>query len=133
MTSMEFVGHRLESNINGRHTWTGIRVEHGNALFASTVLEEALLRTVLGGAGQTRKVDQHRDLLGLGLRGQIEVEFHFTLCSSGSMAQFEELSAKGGNGSVCGDRHDACVGDSERRGEKRKLSPTLWWGVKCPA
>lgn len=120
-----------------KHTWTGIRVQHGNSLLASTVLEEALLRTVLGGACQPREVDQHGDLLCLGLRGQVEVEFHFTLCSGGGMAQLEELSAKGSDGSGCGDRHDVLMCCSERREKEEReketeAEPTLWWGEIVP-
>lgn len=88
-----------------QHTWAGVRVEDSNALLASTVLEEALLGAVLGGACQTGEVNQHGDLLGLGLRGQIEVEFHLAFCGGCGMAELEQLAAEGGDGSSCGDRH----------------------------
>lgn len=68
------------------HTWAGIRVQHSNSLLAGAVLEKALLGAVIGGAGQTGEVDQYRDFLCLGLRGQEEVEFHLAFCGCGGMA-----------------------------------------------
>lgn len=58
------------------------------------MLEEALLRAIIGGAGQARQVNQHGDLLGLGLWRQVKVEGHFAVCSGGIVAQFEELAAE---------------------------------------
>lgn len=46
------------------HTRTRIRIQHSNTLLTGTVLEEALLGAVLGGASQTREIDENGDLGG---------------------------------------------------------------------
>lgn len=72
------------------------------------MLEEALLRAVLGRAGQTGQVDQEGDLLGrvLGSLGQVEVEVHLAASGGGIVAQLQQLAAEGGDGGLGGDRHD---------------------------
>jgi hypothetical protein len=124
MELMELMDNIKTKQIIGKLTWAGIGVEHSNALLASTVLEEALLRAVLSSTGQTREIDQHGDLLCLGLRGQVEVEFHLAFCGSGGMAQFKELSTKGSNGCVCGDRH-FYYGIGYGRIEKKEKKPEI--------
>ena len=72
------------------------------------MLEEALLGAVLGGAGQTREIDEDGDLGGgvlEGLRGQVEVEAHFTFGGGGGVGKLEELAAEGGDGGFCRDGH----------------------------
>lgn len=72
------------------------------------MLEEALLGAVLGGAGQTREVDEDGHLSGRvleSLRGQIEVEAHFTFGGGGGVGELEELTAEGGDGGFCCDGH----------------------------
>lgn len=75
-------------------TRASIRIKHSNTLLAGAVLEEALLRAIIGSAGQTGQVNQHGDLLGLGLWGQVEVEGHFAVCGGGIVAKLEELAAE---------------------------------------
>lgn len=70
------------------------------------MLEEALLRAVLSCAGQTGEVDQDGNLLVLALGREVEVEGHFTAGGSGIVAELQKLAAKGGDGSLGGDRHD---------------------------
>jgi hypothetical protein len=115
------------------HTRAGIRVQHGNTLLASTVLEEALLGTVVRSAGQTREIDEDGDLLSLSLRGQIEVEFHLAFCGCGGVAQLEQLAAEGGDGCVCSDRHAGRVkgGKGDRKRKSGRLT-FLWWGEMVP-
>ena len=72
------------------------------------MLEEALLRAVLGRASQTGQVDQEGDLRGrvLGSLGQVEVEVHLAASVGGIVAQLQQLAAEGGDGGLGGDRHD---------------------------
>lgn len=72
------------------------------------MLEEALLRAVLGRASQTGQVDQEGDLRGrvLGSLGQVEVEVHLAASGGGIVAQLQQLAAEGGDGGLGGDRHD---------------------------
>lgn len=73
------------------------------------MLEESLLRTVIGGTSQAGQVNQNWHFLGLveklrlleGLGRKVEVEVHFTVCDFGGMREFEELAAKGGDGCFC--------------------------------
>lgn len=46
----------------GERTRAGIRVQHGNAMLAGPVLEKALLRAIVGRAGQSGQINQQRDL-----------------------------------------------------------------------
>lgn len=74
------------------------------------MLEKALFGAIIGGAGQTREIDQHGHLLGLGLRRQVEVEVHLAAGSGGGVAELEQLAAEGGDGCFGGDGHiDVCV------------------------
>lgn len=94
-----------------RHTRTRIRIQYRNPPSARPVLEEALLRAIVGRARQARQVDQHRDFLGRrarGLRREVEVEVHFAAGGCGGMAQLEELAAEGGDGGFGGDGHGGC-------------------------
>ena len=72
------------------------------------MLEEALLRAVLGRASQTGQVDQEGDLRGrvLGSLGQVEVEVHLAASGGCIVAQLQQLAAEGGDGGLGGDRHD---------------------------
>ena len=72
------------------------------------MLEEALLRAVVGGTGQARQVNQHGDLLCLALGREVEVEGHLAAGSGGIVAELEQLAAKGGDGSLGGDGHCGC-------------------------
>ena len=89
----------------GLLTWTGIRIQDRNAFLTRPVLEKALFRAIVGGAGQTGQIDQYGHLLGLGLRRQVEVEVHFAAGSGGGVAKLEQLAAKGGDGCFGGDSH----------------------------
>ena len=80
------------------HTWTRVRVEHGNPLLARCVLEETLLGAIVARAGQTGEVYQEGDSVeGVhgGLRGQVEVEDHFAVGGGGIVGDFEELASEG--------------------------------------
>lgn len=73
------------------------------------MLEEALLRAVLGRASQSGQVNQKGDLLGrvlVGSLGQVEVEVHLAASGGGIVAQLQQLAAEGGDGGLGGDRHD---------------------------
>lgn len=89
------------------------------------MLEEALLRTVVGGAGQAREVDEDGDFPGgclEGLWGEVEVEGHFAFGGGGGVGKLEELSAERGDGCFGRDGHGwswwrDCLG---RRGRERE-------------
>lgn len=70
------------------------------------MLEEALLGAVLSSARQAGQVDQDGDLLVLSLGRQVQIEGHLAASGSGIVAQLEQLTAEGGNGSLGGDGHD---------------------------
>lgn len=71
-------------------------------MLTSAMLEEALLRAIVGRAGQARQVNQERDFLRrLGLWGEEEVEVHFAFGGGSGMAELEEFAPKGG---------DCCLG-----------------------
>ena len=70
------------------------------------MLEETLLGAVLSCAGQTGEVDQNGNLLVLALGREVEVEGHFTAGGGGIVTELQKLAAKGGDGSLGGDRHD---------------------------
>lgn len=81
------------------------------------MLEEALLRAVVGRAGQPGQVDENGDLLaGDSLRREVEVERHLAFGGSRGMAQLEQFAAEGGDGSLCGDSH----GDGDKDNESRE-------------
>lgn len=85
-------------------TRASIRVQHGDTVLACTMLEKALLGAVIRRAGQTREVNEQRNLLGGladGLRGEVQVEAHFAVGGLGGMAELEELAAE---------RRDCCFG-----------------------
>ena len=100
----------------GGHTRTSIRIQYGNTLLASAVLEKALLGAILGGAGQAREVDEDGHFLGCcageGLWGEEEVEAHFAVGGGCGMAEFEELAAERGDCCFCCDGHYYCVLES---------------------
>lgn len=82
------------------------------------MLEETLLRAILGSASQTGQVDQDGDLLFLCLRGQVEIEGHLAACSRGIVAQLEQLAAKRGDSGLGGDGHDRQLSRSDYSGSK---------------
>lgn len=84
------------------------------------MLEEALLGAVLSSAGQTRQINQDRDLLVLSLRRQVQIEGHFAAGGSSIVAQLEQLTAEGGDGSLGGDGHDGWM--LKRREMRRERS-----------
>ena len=68
------------------------------------MLEETLLRAIVARAGQTGEVYQEGDSVeGVhgGLRGQVEIEDHFTVGGGGIVGEFEELASEG---------YDCCFG-----------------------
>jgi hypothetical protein len=69
------------------------------------VLEEALLRAVVAGAGQARKPYQKRNLRLVCLWREVKVEFHLTAGGRGIVGELEKLSAKRGYGGGGFDRH----------------------------
>ena len=76
------------------------------------MLEEALLGAIVAGAGETGEVEEDGNFVeGIGgcLRGQVEVQGHFAIGGGGIVGEFEELTAKGGNGCLCLERH-CCEG-----------------------
>lgn len=127
-----------------RHTWAGIRVEHGDALLAGGVLEEALLGAVIGRASQTGQIDQEGDRLVRGKSGQKEVEGHLGAGCSRIVAQLEQLAAERGDRSLGGDGHDGEIPkrrearadeSSEKELERRNINRELTSdaGFCCPA
>lgn len=88
----------------GERTRAGIRVQHGNAMLAGPVLEKALLRAIVGRAGQSGQINQQRDLgdgLVHGLWWQIQVEVHLAVGGFGRVAGFEQLAPERGNRCFC--------------------------------
>lgn len=85
------------------------------------MLEEALLGAVLSSAGQTRQINQDRDLLVLSLRRQVQIEGHFAAGGSSIVAQLEQLTAEGGDGSLGGDGHDGWMDAKEEGDETREI------------
>lgn len=95
----------------GGHTWTGVRVQHGNTLLARGALEESFFGAVVAGAGQAGEVYQEGHFVeGVrgGLGGQVEVEGHFAIGGGGVVGEFEELAAEGGDCCFCLDGHCCC-------------------------
>ena len=79
-------------------TRTGIRIQHRDPLLTGFVLEETFLRSIVTRTGQSTQVDQKRYFLLVCLRREVEIEAHFAVRGRGIVCQFEELTAKGGDG-----------------------------------
>ena len=79
-------------------TWTGVRIQHRDALLTGFVLEETLLGPVVTRAGQSGQIDQQRYPLQGCLRWEVEIEGHLALRARGIVGQFEELAAERGDG-----------------------------------
>ena len=91
----------------------GVGVEDSQAELRGAVLEEALFRAVLGGAGQAGEVDQEGDFGGRGGEGfwrEVEVQGHGGCGGCGVVGQLEELAAEGGDG--CFDGEGRCHFDN---------------------
>jgi len=104
-------------------TRAGVGVDNGNALLAGTVLEEALLRTVVTSAGQARKIDQDGDFGSRALeslRRKEQVKLHFAVGGSSLVGKLQELASERGDGSSGFDRHDLCSCNKELRGQERE-------------
>ena len=106
-----------------RRTRAGVGVDNGNALLAGTVLEEALLRTVVTSAGQARKIDQDGDLGSRALeslRRKEQVKLHFAIGGSSLVGKLQELASERGNGGSGFDGHDLCSCNKKLRGQERE-------------
>ena len=82
------------------------------------MLEEALLRTIVRCASQSRQPYENRDFALRSLWGNVQVEGHLATCGLRIVGKFEEFAAE--RGYCCGsfDRHDCGLDE----GEKMKLA-----------
>lgn len=85
------------------------------------MLEEALFRAIVPSAGQTRKIEQYRDLGArfVCLRGKIEVQGHVAVCAGSLVLELQQLAPKGGNRGSGFERHDG--GCNYQREEEMKV------------